>query len=89
LKVPAVRDTLTAEALRCAASSLPQVAKLEKKTGSDRDADGEKRQSDPCDEMDFVHDVHTPMIEPIERWTNCTARQCTTITVCDRTVMRT
>jgi len=74
---------------RCAASSLAQVAKLEKKTGSDRDADGKKRKSDPCDEMDFVHDVHTPMIELIERWTNCTARQCTTNTVCDRTIMRT
>jgi hypothetical protein len=39
--------------------------------------------------MEFVHDVHTLMIEPIERRTNCTARQCTTITVCDRTLMRT
>ena len=37
-----------------------------------------RRQRDPCDEMEFVHDVLTPMIEPIERRTNCTARQCTT-----------
>jgi hypothetical protein len=39
------------------------VTKLENKGGRNRDADCEQPLHDPCDEMDFVHDVGTPIVQ--------------------------
>ena len=39
----------------------------ENQAGGDRHADGKKRLRDPCDDVDFVHDVSTPLREFIER----------------------
>jgi hypothetical protein len=39
----------------------------EDEAGGDRHADGQERLCEPCDDVDFVHDVHTPLTELIER----------------------
>jgi hypothetical protein len=60
------------------ANHVVQLRQLENEYGSDRGSNGQKRLREARDEVDLVRHVHTPLIESIEQWLDCTARQCTT-----------
>jgi hypothetical protein len=60
------------------ANHIVQLRQLENEYGRDSGSDGQKRLREARDQVDLVRHVHTPLIESIEQWLDCTARQCTT-----------